>query len=169
MMEYQRIKWQKYLYALYNVDLLNCWNEKDKKCTIKIQTFFQICLNFPLKKKWKQGTFCLKKITHYPFKIWTDNSVLCFLCSQSDKVAVARCGIHDNVFAALLLYSDNLQVLEAGIGAVACLADVGKNYIALIFYFLRLLFCANSSSLDTSTSMLLFIKVHLWDVDAEVQ
>ena len=36
------------------------------------------------------------------------------------------CGIHDDVFAALLLYSDNLQVLEAGIGAVACLADVGK-------------------------------------------
>ncbi|XP_072026368.1 leucine-rich repeat serine/threonine-protein kinase 2-like [Amphiura filiformis] len=48
------------------------------------------------------------------------------LCSysQSDKLAVARCGIHDDIFAALFLYSDNLKVLEAGIGAVACLADV---------------------------------------------
>ena len=55
-------------------------------------------------------------------------------------MAVARCGIHDDIFAALLLYSDHLTVLEGGIGAVACLADVGKSNELYHILFLELTF-----------------------------
>ena len=73
-------------------------------------------INLKLIDNWFGTDFWLTVISHSP----------------EDKEALALAGVQAEIFNSLKLYPEKLDVLESAIGAIACLADVGKLQCLII-------------------------------------